>query len=372
MILEWVFVFSLMIYCGMFLLINIPRFRRKSETDNRPRVSVVVAARDEEVNIGGCLESLLHQDYPDYDIIVVNDRSMDHTSDEINKMRGGSNRIMEIQLQDNPSGLTGKQNALHHGIEHAGGEVILMTDADCIADRKWIQHMVTSLGEGDLVFGISEIAPVRGLFQILQAMELRFLFGIARGLIRLGIPGSCMGNNIGFKKDAYMQTGGYPAMGYQPTEDYALMHQFKQKGFRICMDETAGLIRTRPLDSLSRWFHQHTRWLYGHFRSKSRLQLGLLPVAVVHCLWPVLFFSAGLTNQVLCLLLLKILLDILTAAPGLSMKRLTLTPVFLLYYILSTPFFLVLPLFIRKTTWKNDTITLNGKSQNPNNKFQTS
>jgi len=110
-----------------------------------PTVSVVIPARNEERNLEQALESVLALDYPDLEIIVVNDRSTDRTGVILEKMAEQDPRLTVVTIDSLPAGWIGKPYALHRGAQHARGEFILFTDADIVFDpstlRKTMAHV---------------------------------------------------------------------------------------------------------------------------------------------------------------------------------------------------------------------------------------
>jgi Glycosyltransferases, probably involved in cell wall biogenesis len=117
----------------------------------KPRISVVVAARNEEKDIEKCLQSLLKQTYPtnSYEIIIVDDGSTDKTASIVKSF---SERFANIHLLslmfDSEQKIGRKPIALAKGIAQASGEIILTTDADCIVPLRWIEIMVNHFEEG--------------------------------------------------------------------------------------------------------------------------------------------------------------------------------------------------------------------------------
>ena len=103
------------------------------EDDQRlPTVSVVIPARNEERNLKQALESVLALDYPDLEIIVVNDRSTDRTGAILEKLAKQDPRLTVLPIERLPSGWLGKPHALHRGAQQAQGEFILFPDADIV------------------------------------------------------------------------------------------------------------------------------------------------------------------------------------------------------------------------------------------------
>ena len=97
-----------------------------------PSLSVIVAARNESACIATCIRSLFRQDYPDLEVIAVNDRSTDDTGEILDRLAaefGGRLRVVHVSAL--PSGWFGKTHALDQGMKIAGGSMICFTDADC-------------------------------------------------------------------------------------------------------------------------------------------------------------------------------------------------------------------------------------------------
>jgi chlorobactene glucosyltransferase len=95
-----------------------------------PKISVILPARNEELHIARCLDSLLVQDYPNFEIIVINDSSTDRTSEIIHAYAANDLRVLHIDASPKPEGWTGKNWACYQGYLRAQGELLLFTDAD--------------------------------------------------------------------------------------------------------------------------------------------------------------------------------------------------------------------------------------------------
>lgn len=253
-------------------------------------VSVVVAARNEEENIRGCLDALAKQDYPNFEVIVVDDRSHDNTAGIVNSFAMPERSLRLIRVSRNDSGLSGKQNALDTGIRESRGEIVFCTDADCRPLAQWISRTAGWLAQGkaDFAFGRTRLVAGTSLLHKFQATGLDLLFGIALALHRLGLPGSCMGNNIAFRRDKYMEMGGQKALGYQAAEDFAMMARFRRMGFRIAAVGES-LVETLAEVSVITYLRQQLRWLCGGL--DRRFLLALFPVVLANgSIWLVPWF----------------------------------------------------------------------------------
>ncbi|MFH1761585.1 MAG: glycosyltransferase, partial [bacterium] len=138
-----------------------------------PFISVILAMRDEEKNIWDCLCGLVNQDYPKnrYEIIVINDRSMDKSPQIVEELKKKYPLIRSLHIETVNNKLTGKQNALHVGIKTAKGEWIMCTDADCWIKPSWISNTVKQINKNTgFIFGNTSIEDRRNrsIFNYLQ------------------------------------------------------------------------------------------------------------------------------------------------------------------------------------------------------------
>ncbi|MFQ3599107.1 MAG: glycosyltransferase family 2 protein [Chloroherpetonaceae bacterium] len=123
----------LMMLVRAVLLHNwIPKLAAAPSPQTFPLVSVIVPAKNESKKIHQSLRSLLLQDYPNLEIIVINDRSDDETGDIINRLAKEDARLKPIHIAELPHGWLGKNHANQRGFEQASGEYLLFTDADIL------------------------------------------------------------------------------------------------------------------------------------------------------------------------------------------------------------------------------------------------
>ena len=131
-----------------------------SHLENLPFVSVVIAAKNEEDNLSHLIDDLIKQEYPlnKFEIIIVNDRSSDSTSDILKKTSENYSFIKTIKIEKKSETMTPKKFAISQGIKMAKGEVIIATDADCRVGKFWIASMTYSLiNKNGIIIGYSEI-----------------------------------------------------------------------------------------------------------------------------------------------------------------------------------------------------------------------
>lgn len=242
---------------------------KKSPAINLPKVSVIVAGRNEEHNIGSCINSLLNLNYPNelIEIILVNDDSSDRTLEIMTEL-SKDNPVFKVinSTKSNTSNLKGKANAINSAIEICTGEIIVSTDADCEVPPGWIHETVLYYSHNTaMVCGFTLIDFKPTLFAKLQCMDWMYLLTLASSSAGLKMILSCLGNNLSYTKKAYLNTGGYESIDFSVTEDLALMRNIdrnKNYEIRFPADNTC-LVKTPACKNLSELFNQKRRWFRG-------------------------------------------------------------------------------------------------------------
>ena len=328
--------------------------------DQLPTVSIVVAARNEENNILTCLESLDKLIYPDkkIEIIIVDDASSDRTLKISSDFIHGKYKFRVIHLEENNSTiLSGKVRAMAEGIKISSGEVILTTDADCNVNPLWAKRIASYyVGNVGVVNGFTS-QTAKDSFSGMQAIDFIYLLFIAAGTINIGRPVSCIGNNMSFRKKAYLETGGFEALPFSVTEDFLLLNSIhKLNKYEVIYPLTKdSLVISKPASTFKELFNQKKRWAVGGIDTPP-IGIGLMFWSFVSNLFILLtpfFFSAAWTY----LVFFKIAIDFFVLLPvhqrlGLQ-KNLKYFLVFEIYYII---YVLVLPfviLFNKKVKWKD-------------------
>ena len=230
-LLEMIAILYSCFYVTVSLLIAIGeyRFRRQKLPDELPSVSVVVCARNEEKSIRRCLESLIRLDYPEdkLEIIVLDDESEDSTRSILEEYANQYEFITALSTENEPKNLPAKQRPLNQGIRESSGEIILITDADCAVKPGWVKgHVAAYIDEKvGIAGGITSISINSNSFPSkLQNFDQISKLTIANGCAGLGFPLTIMGNNMSFKRDAYIACGGFDTIGPSIVEDVDLMY----------------------------------------------------------------------------------------------------------------------------------------------------
>jgi cellulose synthase/poly-beta-1,6-N-acetylglucosamine synthase-like glycosyltransferase len=266
------------------------------DSRDRPPVSVVLAARDEAGSIEACLRSLVGQNYSGrFEIIVADDHSADGTDRVVAEVAKKHAIVRLIRITAAPPGWAPKKFALSEAIDAGSGEIILTTDADCIAPPAWIDGMVRHFEPGiDIVAGpvtLDYPGVQKTLWTRLQRLELFSLFAAAVGGNASGII-TASGGNLAYHRDVYRRSGGLSAIrGLVSGDDDLLVQRMVSAAgagmrFSVAPQTT---VTTRPHPRLGDFFRQRRRWASKAVHQQPRNLLFLLLTFLLN-----LFLTASL------------------------------------------------------------------------------
>lgn len=254
-----------------------------------PSVSVIVPARNEASNIVACVRSIAESTYPDFEIIVVDDRSDDATGELARSVpAGNARRIVVIDGEALPDAWLGKPWACHQGSTLAEGDALLFTDADTVHGPDLIGRAVAGLGEED-----ADLLTVVGR-QIVVSFWERVVQPHVFFLMLLRFPdfervakndnwrdAIANGQFLFFPRSSYEAIGGHTSVQDEVVEDLALAQVVKRAGLRLRIRSAEDSLATRMYQSLA---HLVEGWsknmLMGGLQSVPRqLRLLLPPVS---------------------------------------------------------------------------------------------
>ncbi|GAB4024070.1 glycosyltransferase [Spirosoma koreense] len=231
-----------------------------------PRVSILIAARNEEASILACLRTITQLSYPPQllEVLIGSDQSTDRTDALVAEFIADKPGFQLIRISENKSGLAGKANVLAQLAQRAQGELFFFTDADTQVPVDWISHLSQPFtGKIGICTGVT-LPEGPKLFHKLQTVDWLYNLTLTHLLSSLGIPVTAMGNNMAVSRVAYEAVGGYEALPFSIVEDYTLFRAIVGCGFdfRNLLDETV-LARTQPVDTFRPFFQQRKRWMRG-------------------------------------------------------------------------------------------------------------
>ncbi|MBG8554959.1 glycosyltransferase [Hymenobacter guriensis] len=251
-----------------------------------PRVSILLAARNEEAALERCLLAIRALEYPSQlvEVLLGDDASTDQTAALAQAMMQdypGSFRL--IPITDTMGEARGKANVLAHLARAATTDVFCITDADIAVPPRWLQGLLSRRqGTVGIVTGITVVDGPR-LFDQFQGLDWLVSLSLVQVVSDWGRPVTAMGNNMLVTRAAYEATGGYEVLPFSVTEDYALFRAVLDRGFtsrNIFAPEV--LAESLPTATFGQLLHQRRRWLRGVEALPWRLQVALTVYAGIY------------------------------------------------------------------------------------------
>ena len=249
------------------------------------QVSIIIPARNEEQNIGRCLDSLLQQTLQaaQMEIIVVDDGSSDNTASIVRTY--AEKNVKLLQLSDEAGG---KKAALTKGIASATHSIIVTTDADCIYPNNWLNTLLCYRAEHDAVFVAAPVkyAKEKSFFEKFQSLDFLSLQGITAAAVTNKLFNMCNGANLIYTKEAFQQVNGFEGIDHIPTgDDMLLMEKISEvypKQVKYCFSQDA-IVETLPAAGLRAFIQQRIRWASKSTNYKNNnIKLVLLLVYLVN------------------------------------------------------------------------------------------
>lgn len=270
-------ILHLIIFQGVVLLIILSnarllhRARRHAPPPVFPKVSILIPARDEERNIAGCIQSLLMQDYPSFEILALDDQSSDNTLAILEQIAAAQPGLKVLVGSPPPAGWVGKNWACAQLAQQARGDLLFFTDADTLHQPHMLRLCVTALiGEqADLLTGFPRqdvhswgerlLVPFFSwAFYCFTPLELAYR-------LRLPALSIAVGQLMLFRAVAYWAIGGHDSAGASIVEDLVLARRIKAAGLRWRLLHATDLVTSRMYSGSRPAFDGFAKNLFAAF-----------------------------------------------------------------------------------------------------------
>ncbi len=243
-----------------------------------PKVSVCIPARNEETNIRRCVEAVLRQDYPNLEIIVLDDRSTDSTLTLLKEIASRDSRLLPISGSDLPEGWAGKPHALYQASAVAKGEWLCFVDADTFLEPNALSSVYVKALETKADLFTMMTRQILGSFWELTVMPL-VMTALSVGFSprKVNDPARrdavANGQFIFIKRSIYDLVGGHEKIKDQIVEDKALSENVKWNGHRLVVADGRLVASTRMYTSLETMWEGWTKNIYLGLRDHPSLLL---------------------------------------------------------------------------------------------------
>lgn len=260
---------------------------------NNVKASVLIAARNEEKNIGNLLKSLYNQTFSKelFEVIIIDDHSEDET---ISIVENFLKEHKDINLKFFKAEKEGKKHAISQALHLAENELILVTDADCFLKETWIESIVNFYKEENckMILAPVLLSPAETFFEKIQVLEHLSLIGSTAGSAAIGFPVMCNGANMAYERLAAMEVEKQRKDFNIPSGDDMFLMEYFIKNYgaenvKFLLSKTA-IVKTNTCKNISEFFRQRRRWVS---KTKSYTSWKILSTAFV-----VLFFNLSIIS----------------------------------------------------------------------------
>ena len=292
-------------------------------------VSVIVPARNEAENILACLQSILLQNYPPelFEIIVIDDHSTDGTGELVKAIASPQIKLLHLadHLENNAS-LAFKKMGLQLGIQHAKGELLVTTDADCIAQKNWLRFIVSfyEIQQPKFIAAPVNFHQEQSLLERFQSLDFMGLMLITGAGIQSSVFHMSNGANLAYPREVFERVNGYEGIDHLASgDDLLLMHKIAARypgriGFLKNFNAT---VLTQAKPTWKGFLSQRLRWATKSSSYQEKQLTFILAMVFLFCLSIVFSLLATLILGWTALLYFGALFLLKTIADYFFLKR---------------------------------------------------
>lgn len=288
---------------GIFFIViwNLWVFRKRNYRnlpDNKlPFISVLIPARNEERSIRQCVESILKQDYPNFEVIVLNDNSEDKTLEILKEIQNNHPRLQVINGRNLEDGWTGKNYACHQLYLKSKGEYLLFSDADTVHFYNSLLNSVTrSVNRKADLYSLIPLMTLETFAEKCLMPGIHFTsFTLLPYYLAENLKSPAFAMGVGpfmlFKRDAYEKIGGHESLKSYLVEDVALAKSIKKHGFKVVVNKGLDILSCRMYHSFSEIWNGFSKNIFPGMNYNSFLLFSVFAVYLLLFFVPFVGFA---------------------------------------------------------------------------------
>lgn len=314
-------------------------------------ISVIICAKNEAENLKKFLPSILDQDFPNFEVVLINDMSNDNTLEVMEDFKTKNENIKIVDVKTHDAFWGNKKYALTLGIKAASHNFLLFTDADCKpVSNKWIKEMSSKFSTNKtIILGYGGYTKIKNSF-LNKLLRFETLLTAIQyfSYTKLGLPYMGVGRNLAYTKEAFFSTNGFMNhMNIRSGDDDLFVNQIGTKKNTAIFYSQNSFTHSIPKTSFYKWYRQKRRHITtaSHYKPIHKILLAIFYISQF------LFWSIGITllallfewKIVLSLLLFRLIIQLLVI--GLSAKKLNETDLTIVSPFLE-PFLIIIQMII--------------------------
>jgi cellulose synthase/poly-beta-1,6-N-acetylglucosamine synthase-like glycosyltransferase len=290
LILFYVFVSAALIQLVYTFLVygKLAFYKKKPQLEetNLPPVSIILSARNESDNLFENLPFILQQNYPEFEVIVVNHQSIDDSAYLLHAYKQQFPNLRIIEIAKNPHLKPGKKLALTLGIKGAKYEHILFTDADCKpVSENWLKSMASQFIPGkEIVLGYGPYIQKKGFLNKLIRFDTAYIAMNYLSMALTKMPYMGVGRNLAYTKTVFKSVNGFKSHYYIPSgDDDLFIQEATKKGNYTINIDSESFCYSEPNTTWESWIRQKTRHYATSFRYNviKKWLLGIYPLTLL-------------------------------------------------------------------------------------------
>ncbi|MCI0522314.1 MAG: glycosyltransferase [Bacteroidales bacterium] len=266
-----------------------PAFFENEAVESRealPPLSVIICARNEAENLRRFLPAVLKQDYPSYEVIVVNDCSEDNTYDVLGDLMKVYPHLKVSSIQKDPGFTHAKKLAMLIGIKASSNDILVFTDADChpVSDR-WLRAVAQTWSEKtEIVIGYGGMAAEKGLLNKFIRHETLIIAMQYFGMAMAGVPYMGVGRNLSYRRSFFFARGGFGPFSHLMSgdDDLFVNRNATPDNLSLMLSPDSFTLSVAP-GSFSEWAKQRKRHFTTavHYKGADKIRLLIEPLSRV-------------------------------------------------------------------------------------------
>lgn len=358
---AFAFMVQLWFYLGIFS--RLAFYKEKELPPNTPPASIIICARNEDHNIVEFLPLIFEQDYPEFEVVVVNDCSWDNTSDILKEFAKKHSNLKVVTIKEDDTYSHGKKVALMMGIKGATYEHLLLTDADCMPNSKdWLKNMMRHfVSETEIVLGYGGYEKQKSFINKMIRFDtfmiaLQFLsFSLAKRTY-MGT-----GRNLAYKKSLFFKMKGFASHYFiESGDDDLFVNEAATKQNSKIEVSIGSHTVSRVKKTFWEWFRQKRRHIttFSFYNATTKFRLLLLSLSqylffgtFIACLivqfYPILVLSIFASRLLIQIVIFNKSMRLLA-----EKNLLLFSPIIELILMVVYPMISISNTFIKKNKWK--------------------
>jgi len=270
--------FLIQLSYNLFVYLKLPLYKPAKLSSSDAGISVIICAKNEEKNLEHFLPLILEQDHPNFEVVVVNDGSSDHTEELLIHLSARYKQLRYTSIPASDKHTRGKKLALTIGLKSARFEQVVLTDADCYpASNQWLNRMASNLSaKKRIVLGYGGYERHKGMLNSLIRYETVFTAIQYLSFAIKGRPYMGVGRNLAYHKSLFFENKGFASHYHLLSGDDDLFVNENATGFNTAVElSREAHTLSVPETTCAGWIKQKKRHISvgSHYRRNSRIRI---------------------------------------------------------------------------------------------------